>query len=146
MLFAIWLLSNYDTPEGDHQNGRLIWLALCAAGLLYYAGRAIMRLRVTAPQIILDSKGIWLGFGRDVLLPWSDINLVRPRGVRRTLQIGITPELFVRLHLSMLNLDDNLTSIPGGGVSVGVRFSGLDRPMRDVYDAIRAWKPGLPTR
>jgi hypothetical protein len=142
---AIWLLVSYDTLVGD-LTGRLIWLSLCTAGLLYYAGRAIVRLRITGPQIVIDGKGVWLGFGRDVLLPWSDINLARPRGIRRTLQIGITPELFLRLRLSLFNLDDNLTAIPGGGISVGVRFNGLDRPMRDVYDAIRTWKPGLPTR
>jgi hypothetical protein len=139
---VIWLLMNSDRLE----NGRLVWLGLCTAGLLYYAVRAILRLRMTGPQIVVDGKGVWLGFGRDVLLPWSDINLARPRGIRRTLQIGITPELFMRLHLSLFNLDDNLTAIPGGGVSVGVRFNGLDHPMRDAYDAIRTWKPGLPTR
>ena len=142
---AIWFLVNYDTMAGD-VTGRLVWLGLCTAGLLYYSGRAVMRLRLTEPQIVVDGKGVWLGFGRDVLLPWSDINLARPRGIRRTLQIGITPELFVQLRLSLFNLDDNLTAIPGGGVSVGVRFNGLDHPMRDAYDAIRTWKPGLPTR
>ncbi|MBV9836024.1 MAG: hypothetical protein JO055_16520 [Alphaproteobacteria bacterium] len=142
IMAVIWLLVNSDRLD----TGRLVWLGLCTAGLLYYAVRAIGRLRVTSPQIVVDNKGVWLGFGRDVLLPWSDINLARPRGIRRTLQIGITPELFMRLHLSLFNLDDNLTAIPGGGVSVGVRFNGLDRPMRDAYDAIRSWKPGLPTR
>jgi len=143
---AIWLLANYSQLVGDGSSGRLVWLGLCAAGLLYYAGRAIARLRETRPQIIVDNKGVWLGFGRDVLLPWADIHLARPRGIRRTLQIGITPELYGRLNLSLFNLDDNLTAVPGGGASVGVRFNGLDRPLRDVYDAIRTWKPGLPTR
>ncbi|MBX3500126.1 MAG: hypothetical protein KF889_11830 [Alphaproteobacteria bacterium] len=141
---ALWVLANYDRMVGEESSGRLILLGLGAAGLLYYAIRSILRLRETRPQIVIDNKGIWLGFGRDVLLPWADIRLARPRGMRRTLQIGITPELFGRLNLSLFNLDDNLTAVPGGGASVGVRFNGLDRPMRDVYDAIRAWKPGLP--
>jgi hypothetical protein len=143
---AIWLAANFERLVGEGSNGRFVFLGLCAAGLLYYAGRAIARLRETRPQIIVDNKGVWLGFGRDVLLPWSDIRLARPRGIRRTLQIGITPELYGRLNLSLFNLDDNLTAVPGGGASVGVRFNGLDRPMRDLYEAIRIWKPGLPTR
>lgn len=143
---AIWLLLNYEALAGAGSSGRFLWLGLCVAGLLYYAGRAIARLRETRPQIVIDNKGVWLGFGRDVLLPWADIRLARPRGVRRTLQIGITPELYGRLHLSLWNLDDNLTAIPGGGASVGVRFNGLDRPMRAVYEAILTWKPGLPSR
>lgn len=143
---AIWMAVNYEKLSAEDSSGRFLWLGLCVAALLYYAGRAIARLRETRPQIIVDSKGVWLGFGRDVLLPWSDIQLARPRGVRRTLQIGITPELYGRLNLSLFNLDDNLTAVPGGGASVGVRFNGLDRPMRDVYEALRTWKPGLPTR
>lgn len=143
---AIWLLVNYEAMSGAGSGGRLLWLGLCAAGLLYYTGRAVVRLRERRPQIVIDAKGVWLGFGRDVLLPWAAIRLARPRGVRRTLQIGITPELYSRLHLSLWNLDDNLTAVPGGGASVGVRFNGLDRPMREVYEAIRTWKPDLPTR
>ena len=38
---VIWLLASPDKMEG----GRLLWLGLCAAGLLYYTGRAIVRLR-----------------------------------------------------------------------------------------------------
>lgn len=143
---AIWLAANFERLGGEGSSGRFIFLGLCAAALLYYAGRAIARLRETRPQIIVDNKGVWLGFGRDVLLPWADIRLARPRGIRRTLQIGITPELYGRLNLSLFNLDDNLTAVPGGGASVGVRFNGLDRPMRDLYEAMKIWKPGLPMR
>ena len=144
-IVGIWLLANYDRLVVEGSAGRLVWLGLGAAAMLYYAGRSIAKLRETRPQLVIDSKGVWLGFGRDVLLPWVDIHLARPRGTRRTLQIGITPELYARLNLSLFNLDDHLTAVPGGGTSVGVRFGGLDRPMREVYEAMRTWKPGLPT-
>lgn len=144
-IVGIWLLANSDKLVVQGSGSRLIWLGLGAAAMLYYAGRSLVKLRETRPQLVIDNRGVWLGFGRDVLLPWSDIQLARPRGTRRTLQIGITPELYSRLNLSLFNLDDHLTAVPGGGTSVGVRFSGLDRPMREVYEAMRTWKPGLPT-
>jgi hypothetical protein len=132
------------TADEQASQGRLMWMALCASAMLYYAIRAVAHLRETAPQIVVDAQGIRLGFGRNVSIPWDSIRWMRVRGLRATLQLGIDPMLIGPMNLTLWNLDDNLCSVPGGGAAVGVRGQGLDHSMRDVAQVILAYRPQLP--
>lgn len=137
---GFWLLS--EDRNGDRSSQ--FWLmAICAAGLLYYAIRSVRMIFDRRPQLVVDRKGIRLGFGRDVLIPWKDVQWVRTRGLRPMLQIGIPPETFVALRLSMWNLDDSLTPPQGAGSAVGIRGNGLDTSIADIATAIDQWNPHL---
>ncbi len=118
-------------------------MGLCAAAILYYVVRSILRFRDRRPQVVIDRDGIRLGFGRDLLVPWDVIQWARVRGVRPTLQIGVDLEHFTKARVSLWNLDDNLSSVPGAGAAIAVRAAGLDTRMKTVLDAIHAWKPSL---
>lgn len=125
-------------------QGNSSWIMLLSvAAILYYVVRSILRFRNRRPQVVIDRDGVRLGFGRDLLVPWESIQWARVRGTRSMLQIGVTPEEATKAHVSLWNLDDNLTSVPGGGPAIGVRGAGLDTKMRTVLDSMRAWKPSL---
>ncbi|HKU94809.1 MAG TPA: hypothetical protein VJR58_06010 [Vineibacter sp.] len=125
-------------------NQRPSWLiGLCAAAILYYVVRSVLRFRDRRPQVVIDRDGIHLGFGRDVLLPWDVVQWVRVRGIRPSLQIGVDLEHFAKARVSMWNLDDNLSSVPGAGPAIAVRAAGLDTKMKTLLDAVHAWKPSL---
>jgi GNAT superfamily N-acetyltransferase len=120
------------------------WLLLiCAAALLYYVVRSVLRFRDRRPQVVVDKDGVRLGFGRNLLVPWDSIQWARVRGLRPSLQLGVDPEHFAQARVSMWNLDDNLTSVPGGGAAIAVRAAGLDTSMKTVLEAMHAWKPSL---
>jgi hypothetical protein len=120
------------------------WLMLlCAAAILYYVARSILRFRDRSPQVVVDRDGVRLGFGRDLLVPWDSIQWARVRGIRPTLQIGVEPEHFARARVTIWNLDDNLTAVPGAGAAIAVRAAGLDTSMKTVLEAMRAYKPAL---
>ena len=131
-----WLMS--PNPTGGEANQ--YWLiVICGAGLLYYTVRSIRYLFDKAPQVVIGREGIWLGFGRNVLVPWNDVQWVRLRGLRPVLQIGVSVELFLRLRVSMWNLDDNLSAVQGAGSAFGIRGNGLDTSTREMLAAIEAW-------
>jgi hypothetical protein len=144
-LLVIAGLYGAATLMGEARMGREpSWImGLSALAILYYIVRSLMRFRDRRPQVVVDRDGVRLGFGRDVLLPWDAIQWARVRGTRSMLQIGVTPELFAAARVSLWNLDDSLTSIPGGGSAIGIRGAGLDTRMRTVLDSIHAWKPAL---
>ncbi|HJQ56157.1 MAG TPA: hypothetical protein VJ890_04585 [Vineibacter sp.] len=120
------------------------WLILiCGAAILYYVVRSVLRFRDRRPQVVVDRDGVRLGFGRDMLVPWDSIQWARVRGIRPSLQFGVDPDHFVKARVSMWNLDDNLTTVPGGGPALAVRAAGLDTSMRNVLEAMQAWKPSL---
>jgi len=120
------------------------WLiGLSAAAILYYVVRSVLRFRDRRPQVVIDRDGIHLGFGRDLLVPWDVIQWARVRGIRPSLQIGVDLEHFAKARVSMWNLDDNLSSVPGAGPAIAVRAAGLDTRMKPVLDAVHAWKPSL---
>ena len=118
-------------------------MALCAAAILYYVVRSILRFRDRRPQVVIDRDGIRLGFGRDLLVPWDVIQWARVRGVRPTLQIGVDLEHFTKARVSLWKLDENLSSVHGAGAAIAVRAAGLDTRMKTALDAIHAWKPSL---
>ena len=125
-------------------QGQPPWLLLiCAAALLYYVVRSVLRFRDRRPQVVIDRDGIRLGFGRDLLVPWDQVQWARVRGIRPALQIGVSPEHFTKARVSMWNLDDNLTTVPGAGPAIAVRAAGLDTSMKTVLEMIHAWKPAL---
>ena len=125
-------------------QGQPPWLLLLiAAGLLYYVIRSVLRFRDRRPQVVIDRDGIRLGFGRDLLVPWDEVQWARVRGIRPALQLGVTPERFGKARVSMWNLDDNLASVPGAGPAIAVRAAGLDTSMKTVLEMIYAWKPSL---
>jgi hypothetical protein len=118
-------------------------LLLCAAALLYYVIRSIRHFRDRRPQVVIDRDGVRLGFGRDLLVPWESIQWARVRGLRPALQFGVEPEHFTRARVSMWNLDDSLTTVPGAGAAIAVRAAGLDTSMKTVLEAMHAFKPSL---
>jgi hypothetical protein len=131
------------TGEARLQERPSWLLLLCAAAILYYVVRSVVRFRDRRPQVVIDRDGVRLGFGRDLLVPWDAIHWARVRGLRPTLQIGVEPEYLTKARVSMWNLDDNLTTVPGGGAAIAVRGAGLDKSMRVALDAIQAWRPAL---
>lgn len=122
----------------------LVLIGASATALLYYALRSTMMLRNRIPQLAADRDGLRLRFGRDVLVPWQDIQWLRVRGIRPMVQIGLAPQHLAGLHLSIWNLDDYLTAVPGAPTAVGIRCSGLDTPARDIHDALAAWHRSAP--
>lgn len=141
---GLWVLFADAGPSGEKfEHGRLLLLGLCGVALLYYSGRSVWMLLDRRPHLVIDRDGIWYGFGRELLVPWSDVQWARRRGVRGTLMVGVPVELYLQFRLSLWNLDDSLTAVPGAGNAVGLRGNGLDRSTRDILDAIFAWKPEL---
>jgi hypothetical protein len=138
-LFGIAVLMG----EARVQQSQTWIMLLCAAAILYYVVRSVIRFRDRRPQVVIDRDGVHLGFGRNLLVPWDSIQWARVRGTRTMLQIGVTPELFTQARVSLWNLDDSLTSVPGAGLAIGVRGAGLDTRMRAVLESIHAWKPSL---
>jgi hypothetical protein len=138
-LYAIAAVMGETAP----QRGPPWVLLICAAALLYYVVRSVLRFRDRSPQVVIDRDGIRLGFGRDLLVPWDSVQWVRVRGIRPALQIGVLPEHFTKARVSMWNLDDNLGTVPGGGAAIAVRAAGLDTSMKTVLEMIHAWKPSL---
>ena len=128
----------------DVGRRNLAWLLLlCAGALLYYVIRSIRHFRDRRPQVVIDRDGVRLGFGRDLLVPWESIQWARVRGIRPALQFGVEPEHFTRARVSMWNLDDNLTTVPGAGPAIAVRAAGLDTSMKTVLETMHAFKPSL---
>ena len=151
---GLWLLIAGGLPvatEGANAgkpgfDGRLMLVLLSVAGLLYYSVRSVFMLRNRAPQLTIDRDGIVVGFGRDIHIPWNDVQWARVRGTRRTMQFGVSPEIFLRMRASLFNLDDPIAQVPGGGSAFAVRGGGLDASCNEMLDVVKAWRPTLPKR
>jgi hypothetical protein len=71
---GIWALT--ASPEAGLDKlptENLLLIGASALALLYYAVRSIVMLRDRRPQIAAGPDGLWLGFGRFVLIPWRDV-------------------------------------------------------------------------
>lgn len=126
---------------------RFVFFAVLAAAMAYYGYLGIRRSLDREPQVLIDSDGILLGFGRNRCFAWNDVQWVRLRRLafRPQLQIGLTPDAFIaaNLKLSMWNLDDGLRPVRGMPAAVLVRDNGLDTSAAAMLDAIRAFRPNL---
>ena len=134
-------------PEAGVNNLRtenLMLIGACALALLYYAVRSIRMLRDPRPQVVAGPDGVRLEFGRGVLIPWQDVQWLRVKGIRPMVQLGIAPHWLAGLQLSIWNLDDYLTAIPGAPSALGIRCAGLDSTARDIHAALEAWRRAAP--
>jgi hypothetical protein len=143
--FGLYSLVLAPEPVRSELNPQNLTIAgICAAGLIYYAVRSIFMLLNRQPQVVVNRDGVWLGFGRGVQLGWHDIHWTRLKGLRPVLQLGITPQLFPGMRVSIWNLDDNLTAVQGAGSAVGIRGNGLDTTTREIHEAMLKWRPATP--
>ncbi|HEY6982139.1 hypothetical protein [Reyranella sp.] len=135
--------------QGDEApaHTRSVLLAVLAIAMTYYGYLGFRRSFDREPQLVIDSDGILLGFGRNRRFAWRDVEWVRLRRLafRPQLQIALTPDAFVaaNLALSMWNLDDGLRPVRGTPAAVLVRDNGLDTSARAMLDAVRAFRPNL---
>jgi len=136
-----------NAPTLSLNDPRFVLFALLAIAMVYYGWTGITRFLNRAPQIVIDSDGIVLGFGRNRRFAWNEVQWVRLRrlGFRPQLQVGLLPEAFaaVDLRLSMWNLDDGLRPIRGVPAAVQVRDNGLDTTAAAMLDAVRTFRPNL---
>ena len=113
----------------------------------YYSFVGLKRFRDRTPQVVIDAKGISLGFGRNCRFAWDEIQWVRLHRLafRPQLQIGIAPEAFFasNLRLSTWNLDDALRPVRGMPAALLVRDNGLDTSASAMLDAVRGFRPNL---
>ena len=113
----------------------------------YYSFVGLKRFRDRTPQVVIDAKGISLGFGRNCRFAWDEIQWVRLHRLafRPQLQIGIAPEAFFasNLRLSMWNFDDALRPVRGMPAALLVRDNGLDTSAAAMLDAVRGFRPNL---
>ena len=126
---------------------RLALVTMLMLAMAYYLCLGIIRLADRQPQVVIDSDGISLGFGRNRRLAWSDIEWVRLHrlSLRQQLHIGLAPEAFVdaNLKLSLWNFDDSLRPIRGMPATVLVRDNGLDVNSAVMLDAVKTFRPNL---
>lgn len=136
-----------NAPTLSLNDPRFVMFAMLAAAMAYYVYVGISHYLDRTPQVVIDSGGVSLGFGRNCRLAWSDIQWVRLRrlALRPQLEIGVAPEAFIaaNLRLSMWNLDDGLRPIRGMPTAVLVRDNGLDVSASAMLDAARTFRPNL---
>ena len=134
-------------PTLSLNDPRFVLFAMLAIALGYYVLLGVSRSRNRRPQVVIDSQGIALGFGRDRRFSWDDIEWVRLRrlGFRPQLEVGIAAQAFMEanLRLSMWNFDDGLRPIRGMPSAVLVRDNGLDVSARAMLDAVKGFRPNL---
>ncbi|MGQ0582136.1 MAG: hypothetical protein ACT4O6_09380 [Reyranella sp.] len=136
-----------NAPTLSLNDPRFVLFTTLAVAMGYYVYLGISRLRNREPQIVIDSDGIMLGFGRNRRLAWDDIRWIRLRrlAMRPQLQIGLAPEAFMAadLRLSTWGLDDSLRPVRGTPAAVLVRDNGLDVTASAMLDAARTFRPNL---
>ena len=119
-----------NAPTLSLNDPRFVMFGLLTVAMAFYGWLGVTRFLNREPQVVIDSEGIALGFGRDRRFPWDAVQWVRLRrlALRPQLQIGLVPEAFAAadLRLSMWNLDDALKPIRGVPAAVLVRDNGLD--------------------
>ncbi len=136
-----------NAPTLSLNDPRLVLFGLLSIAMMFYGWLGVTRLRNRAPQVVIDGRGITLGFGRNRSFPWDEVQWVRLRrlALRPQLQIGLLPEAFAAadLRLSMWSVDDALRPIRGVPAAVLVRDNGLDKSAAAMLDAVRAFRPNL---
>jgi hypothetical protein len=134
-------------PRLSLGDPRFVLFSVLGIALVFYAYQGITRFLDRAPQVVIDSAGIGLGFGRNRRFAWDDVQWVRLRrlALRPQLQLGLRPEAFVaaNLKLSSWSLDDGLRPVRGMPAAVLVRDNGLDVRAAAMLDAIRSFRPNL---
>jgi hypothetical protein len=136
-----------NAPTLNLNDARFVLFSGLAILMLYFAWLGASRFANREPQVVIDRSGIRLGFGRNLLIPWKDIQWARMGRValRPSLQLGLVPEAFVaaNLNLSQWSLDDNLRPVRGMPAAFLVRDNGLDTTAATMLDAIKAVRPNL---
>ena len=111
----------------------------------YYMLRALNRLRDPGPVIEVRPEGVMLRIKEPQRFLWADITHVamgRHR-MRARLEITLDPELFSKLRLPGLFVDDNFATIRNKHFTIGVTGQGLDRPLTDALEEIKRHRPNL---
>jgi hypothetical protein len=134
-------------PRLSLQDPRFALFAGLAIVMGFFAWQGAQRFANRQPQVVIDEKGIELGFGRCTRFAWNDIQWVRLKrlGMRPQLQLGLAPEIFVAadLRLTQWNLDDGLRPVRGMPAALTVRDNGLDTPAAAMLDAVKSFRPNL---
>lgn len=127
-----------------------IWVLLVGILLTMaaYMWRAMKRLTTPLPAIVVRPEGLVLNIGGPRLFRWTDITAVGMgrRNLRSRLEIGVVHERFAELNLPKLFSDDNFAAVRQKPDTIGITGQGLDRPLTDVLDAIRARRANLIKR
>ena len=138
------------TPSVSLADPRFVLYLGLAMVMSFFAWQGGQRFADRTPQVVIDSQGLFLGFGRNKRIAWQDVQWVRVRrlGFRPQLQIGVAPEVFVAadLRLSQWNLDDALRPVRGTPAALAVRDNGLDSSAGAMLDAVRSFRPNLVKR
>jgi hypothetical protein len=133
--------------DWDQFNPMFAFGALTVAVMAFYIRQGVLRFADRQPQIVIDSDGILLGFGRNRRFGWDDIQWAHLHriGLRPQLQLGLRPDVFVAadLRLSTWNLDDGLRLVRGMPAAVAVRDNGLDTRAAAMLDAVKRFRPNL---
>jgi hypothetical protein len=136
-----------NAPTLSLNDPRFVMFGLLSVAMVFYGWLGFARFLNREPQVVIDSQGIVLGFGRNRRFPWDHVQWVRLRrlALRPQLQIGLLPEAFAAadLRLSPWNLDDALRPIRGVPAAVLVRDNGLDKSAAAMLDAVRSFRPNL---
>lgn len=131
----------------DFADPKFVLFVILGAAMVFYAGLGVTRYLNRKPQIVINRDGIFLGFGRDRLLSWSEIDWVRLHrvAVRPQLRVGLKPEAFMKsdLRLTTWHLDDSLRPVRGMPAAVTVRDNGLDTRAAEMFQAAKAFRPNL---
>ncbi|HTR87263.1 MAG TPA: hypothetical protein VMI56_22465 [Reyranella sp.] len=139
--------SSGHVPEMSFLDPRMLLFAGLSALMLFYGALGIVRTLDRKPQVVIDRNGLLLRFGRFARLAWNDVQWVRLRraGLRLQLQIGLTPEAFVKadLRLSSWNLDNGLKPVRGVPAALVVSDNSLDTSATVLLDAVRRFRPNL---
>ncbi len=134
-------------PDLSLHDPRFVLFAGLAAVMGFFAWLGLQRVANREPQLVIDERGIMLGFGRNKRFAWQDVQWVglKRLALRPQLQIGLLPEAFVAadLHLSQWSLDDGLRPVRGMPATVAVRDNGLDRSASAMLDAVKSFRPNL---
>ena len=139
-------------PTSSPEPGRSTFLWILLAGILLtmanYMWRAIRRLTSPLPVIVVRHEGIVLLIGQPRLFRWQEITAVAMgrHHTRGRLEITVTPERFAELTLPKLFSDDNFTAVRQKPSTIGITGQGLDRPLLDVLNAVRARRANLVKR
>jgi hypothetical protein len=146
VLATIYLLRG-AAPGLNTADPRVVLFIVLGIAMAYYGVTGLRRGLDRGPQVVIDDKGIALGFGRNWRFAWDDVQWVKLHriAIRPQLHVGIAPEAFVaaNLRLTMWNLDDALKPIRGMPTAMALRDNGLDTRASAMLDAVRSFRPDL---
>ncbi|UYN97070.1 MAG: hypothetical protein KIT25_09110 [Enhydrobacter sp.] len=136
-----------NMPRLSLNDPGFVLLFMLGAAMIYYVAMGLRRALDRRPQLVIDRRGITLGFGRDRTIAWQDVQWVRTRriGLQRLFQFGIEPDAYVAadLRLAMWNFEDPMRPVRGAPTGVQMRDVTLDSSASEMLEAVRVFRPNL---